>query len=254
MIDLHSHLLPAIDDGSRTVEQSVGVLERMAAEGVSDIALTPHLNASEIETRGGDALEERAEALRLLQPAAPHGVRLHLGFEIMLDRPMPPSVVNDRRYHLAGSRYALVEFHIGIVAAYTTRALEQLVASGVVPIVAHPERYRDCNPELVRQWRLKGAKTQVDATTLMREGVRGHRARELVRAGLADIVAADNHGDGKSLGAAVQYLRERAGGEVAELLGVVNPRAVLDDGEMKPVPPVRLWEGVMARLRRHLGW
>ena len=47
MIDLHSHLLPAVDDGSRTVEQSVGVLRRMAGLGITDVCLTPHLRANE---------------------------------------------------------------------------------------------------------------------------------------------------------------------------------------------------------------
>ena len=90
MIDIHSHLLPDIDDGSRTVAQSALVLNQFAEQGVTDVILTPHISAGELELDKGDALERREVAFQLLSREAPAVPRLHLGFEIMLDHPLPP--------------------------------------------------------------------------------------------------------------------------------------------------------------------
>lgn len=104
MIDLHSHLLPNIDDGSRSVEQSVTALRRFAEAGVQHVVLTPHLRASEIVQHGDDMVAQREETLAILGPEAPNPPILHQGFEIMLDEPMPAVALRDRRYALAGSR------------------------------------------------------------------------------------------------------------------------------------------------------
>jgi protein-tyrosine phosphatase len=92
MIDLHSHLLPNLDDGSRSLEQSVRALTRFAEVGVSHVVLTPHLRASEIDQFGEDTIAQRDETLEILAPEAPNPPSLYLGFEIMVDLPMPPGV------------------------------------------------------------------------------------------------------------------------------------------------------------------
>ena len=107
MIDLHCHLLPGVDDGSRSVEQSVRVLQTMAAAGITDVVLTPHLDASRISEGPPPAHDE---AFAQLSMAAPPGVHLHRGAEVMLDRSLTPRAVATRRITLAHSRYVLVEF------------------------------------------------------------------------------------------------------------------------------------------------
>ncbi len=249
MIDLHSHLLPNTDDGSRSVEQSVAVLQVFAADGVEGVALTPHIDVVEIEDHGEDAVEHRDETFAILKERAPARPELYLGFEIMLNRPISDSTFRDGRFALAGSRYHLVEFPLSVAPAAATAALEQVVAHGVVPVVAHPERYRHCGMEAVAAWRKLGAKVQLDAVTLTRRHPWGRRARELLASGLADILAADNHGDAKSIVVAVRYLIDRGCEHAARLLAVENPRAVVDGGEMVEVPPVRLADG----WARHFG-
>ena len=250
MIDLHSHLLPAIDDGSRSPSQSYEVLLRFAAEGVSDIVLTPHARASELEADPDDPVERRQLAFNMLTECAPDGIpRLHLGFEIMLDEPLAPLATGDRRFSLAQSKYYLVEFPTSVVPHYATGVLQQVARSGVVPLVAHPERYSACTPDAVREWKRAGARIQVDATTLTRDSARGTRARELLRRGLADVLAADNHGDSRGLKTAWDYLVKHGGEIQANWLAIRNPGAVLNDGEMEPVPPIELKRGVMSKLR-----
>ncbi|MBI4500114.1 MAG: hypothetical protein HY700_03035 [Gemmatimonadetes bacterium] len=253
MIDLHCHLLPNIDDGSRSAEQSAAVLEEFARAGVTDVILTPHLAASQMSLDGDRAVERREEAFQILQRRAPPRIRLALGFEIMLDQPLPVLAMGDRRFALAGSRYYLVEFPLSIVPQFATAALSHMVRSGVIPIVAHPERYDACSPVAVSDWRSAGARIQVDATTLTRPHSRGRQARALLEHGLADVVAADNHGDHRSVRTAAEYLKAQGAAAVAARLTTGNPGAVLKDETMQQVDPVALRGGLGDRIARLFG-
>jgi len=248
MIDTHCHLLPNIDDGSRSVAQSVAVLREFAAQGVTDVILTPHLDASTITGDGEAALERRERAFAPLRAHAPPAPRLSLGFEIMLDQPMPTLAIGDRRFSLAGSRYYLVEFPLGIVPQFATTVLRQMSRAGVIPVVAHPERYEACSEAAVSAWRTAGARIQLDATALTRPTTRGKRARALLAGGLADIVAADNHGDRRSVVTAVRYLEPHAPRDVIERLSAGNPGAIVRDGEMQPVEPITIQERWIDRV------
>jgi hypothetical protein len=94
---------------------------------------------------------------------------------------------------------------------------------------------------------------QVDATTLHSPQTRGQRARQLVAAGLADILAGDNHGDERSIAAGADFLRALDGEAQSELLTVRNPRAILDDETLADVPPLAIRRSWMQRLRHLLG-
>jgi protein-tyrosine phosphatase len=254
MIDLHTHLLPDLDDGSRSVIQSVEVLRDFRGDGVQGVVLTPHIWASQIAAGAEPQLRRRDAALEELSGRTPPEPRLYLGFEIMLDEPLPTTAAGDRRFSLVGSRYYLVEFPLGAAAEFTTPVLERIAAAGIVPLVAHAERYDACSVEVVQAWRQAGAKIQVDATTLTRPTTRGRRARALLATGLADLLASDNHGDGRTMRTGVRFLREQsAGAETAvHRLTVENPKAVIEDREMSEVPPIRFNEGLVARLRTAL--
>jgi protein-tyrosine phosphatase len=249
VIDLHSHLLPAVDDGSRSVTQSVQVMKEMAAHGVTDVCLTPHLRAGQL---AGAPPRSHDEAFALLAAEAPALPRLHRGAEVMLDRPIPGRGEDVRRCTIAGTRYILVEFPRMVAYDTVSIALGRVVEAGLLPLLAHPERYTCCSPEAVSRWREVGARMQVDATTLLSPQSRGQRARALVAAGLADILAADNHGDDRMIGTGRKFLEAQDGGDQAELLTIVNPRAILSDEPLTPVPPVEIRRSWMQRIRRLL--
>jgi tyrosine-protein phosphatase YwqE len=117
----------------------------------------------------------------------------------------------------------------------------EIASTGFVPLIAHPERYAVATPDEVFLWRERGAATQVDASTLaVKKGPRAERARAIVEAGLADVLAADNHGDTRSLAAVWRYLNGVGASEQADYLLRQNPHAVLSDQALEPVPPVRL--------------
>ncbi len=250
MIDLHSHLLPGVDDGSRSVEQSVAVLRRFAAEGVTALALTPHLLASQA-SRGVPAAHDQAFAA--LQAAAPEGIRLYRGAEIMLDRPLEAVVAEERAVTLNGTGYLLVEFPRLVTNQTVEHALALVVALGLVPVVAHPERYASCRPAAVTRWRALGGLMQVDAPTLLSPGPRGVRARELVAGGLADLVGGDNHGDTRGLRPAYEVVAEQGGSPVADLLFTHNPGAIVEGRRPEPVPPFQWRHSFLARLRGLFG-
>jgi protein-tyrosine phosphatase len=249
VIDLHSHLLPAVDDGSRSVAQSVKVMTAMAAQGVTDVCLTPHLRAGQLAAVPPASHDEAFAALQAAAPALP---RLHRGAEVMLDRPLPAREDGARRFTLGGTRYLLVEVPRMVAYDTVTIALTRVVEAGLMPLLAHPERYACCSPEAVARWRDLGARMQVDATTLLSTQSRGQRARGLVAAGLADILAADNHGDDRLIGTGRKFLEAQDGAQQAELLTVINPRAILADQPLVAVPPVEIRRTWMQRIRQLL--
>ena len=248
MIDLHCHLLPGVDDGSRSVDQSVRVLTAMAAGGVTDVVLTPHLDASRISEGPPPGHDE---AFAQLSNAVPPGIRLHRGAEVMLDRAFTPRAVSTRRITLAHSRYVLVEFTRLVAASGAQQALSQVVKSGLVPLLAHPERYAICSPAEVRGWRALGVAIQVDANTVFMPTGRGARARALLEEGLADVLAADNHGDSRSLVEPYAKLIACGGAASAEFLMKRNPAAILADQPLEPVPPIEVKLSLFKRIK---GW
>jgi protein-tyrosine phosphatase len=250
VIDLHSHLLPGVDDGSRTVEQSLKVLHEMAGLGITDVCLTPHLRAQQAADGPPPRHDDAFEALRARAPELP---RLHRGAEVMLDRPLALESRKIRENTLGGTRYVLVEFPRLVALEAVTNALTRVREAGLVPVLAHPERYTCCSVEAATHWRGLGAVMQVDATTLHSTQARGQRARQLVSRGLGDIQAGDNHGDDRTIAGGAEFLRDQDGTEQAELLTVRNPAAILRDEPLVAVPPLTIRRTWTQRIRYMLG-
>jgi protein-tyrosine phosphatase len=248
MIDLHGHLLPGVDDGSRTVQQSHRVLRSFAGKGVTDVVCTPHLLASRIADGYPANYEAAWTALHI---DLPEGITLYRGAEVMLDRPIPAAAA-ERKVTINGTRYLLVEFQRMVPAEIVARALHEVLAIGLVPVLAHPERYTSCSVGAVKSWRELGAVMAVDATTLTLPRSRGERARDLVRAGLADVLVGDNHGDERCIATALDWLGEHEGADQALLLLETNPRAVLDDQALYEVDPLDIRSSLWTKMRRML--
>ena len=243
MIDIHSHLLPGVDDGSPSFEVSVLVLERFAREGVTTLVCTPHLNASNAHVA---PYERHLELFEELSRKAPPDLELLLGWEIMLDTPGVD--LTGASLGLGDSRAVLVEFTRGGLPRGASHELRRILRSGRVPILAHPERYFGCTIELVQEWRAIGVVIQTDASVLMGRGTPADLANEMLARGLIDILASDNHGDHRTLAAARAWLEERGGKEQLELLTNRNAELVLGDEDPLPVPPLKA--GMMHRFRQ----
>jgi len=219
----------------------------MAASGVTAVCLTPHLTTRQAEQGVPPAHDG---AFGRLQAAAPGAVTLYRGVELMLDMPFPESATANAALRLGGSRYVLVEFSAYIARAAGRSALARMVSLGLIPLVAHPERYACCAPDVIAEWKAAGARIQLDATTMLMPRTRGHRVRTLLAEGLGDILAADNHGDGRMLPTAYTALCEHGAMEQATQLVRGNPAAILADEPTVPVEPVIIPESLLAKLRR----
>jgi hypothetical protein len=92
----------------------------------------------------------------------------------------------------------------------------------------------------------------VDATTLLASQARGQRARLLISEGLADILAGDNHGDGRTVATGARFLRAQEGFDQVDLLVRRNPAAILADGELQAVPPLRIRQSWVSRIKQFL--
>lgn len=245
MIDLHSHVLPAVDDGTRTVEEACELARAAAAAGVTAMAATPHVRADypTSATRMEDGVTELRRAL------AAGGVPLEIlpGGEV--DVAWMARLPDDelRRFALAGVGYLLVE-----VPSAWSRGLDHVAAAlrplGLVPVFAHPERNRAVQerPERVRGLLEVGGVVQL--TTASLDGRLGRTAqrtaRRLLELGLAHLLASDAHGpDVREFGFAAAL--EQVGDDVVGRYLVDEAPAAIVAGDRLPPPP---------RLRRRRRW
>ena len=246
MIDLHTHLLPGVDDGSPSIDDSRPVLERFAADGVTTVVCTPHLSAS--AARDAAPVRARhASILAELAAAVPGGPQLVLGWEIMLDEPGVD--LTAKHLALGTSKAILVEFPRTSPPGNGAAELFRIRMSGAVPVLAHPERYWGCTVDAVREWRRCGAVIQMDAIMLFGKSPMSVVARDLVTHGLVDCMASDNHADQRSLRAAHDWVAGIASEEQAALLTRENPRRILADEPTLPVEPLPRPRGMADRLR-----
>lgn len=243
LIDVHSHLIPGVDDGAATRERAAAIVAELWGGGVREICLTPHLALSRTS---GDA---RAAALTRLTSAfdtlvaatADSQMRFWRGAEVMINEPVVPQHELSSPITLGGSRALLVEFPLSMTDAAIRGTVRALVARGLVPLIAHAERYACCTPFIVASWRREGAWVQVDATTALFEtSSRGDRARALLSFGVADLLAADNHGDDRSLARAYEALVLAGYEAEAGQLCSTAPRALLSDGVRIQPPSIDL--------------
>jgi protein-tyrosine phosphatase len=258
-VDLHNHVIPGVDDGARDGDQARAAVAALAAEGARVVVATPHLDASLTQTPGALAprLEEFDDGWARLIEAADGDVRLERGTEVRLD--VPTVDLTDARLRLGGSRTVLVEFPYMSVPPRSAAVLMDIRREGFVPLLAHPERYGNLDPDLTAaaSWLDVGACLQVNTGSLTgRYGARTRRrALELLGRGWVHCLASDYHSNGAPGIAPVRRLLESWGGEeVARLLFEENPSRMLADEPCASVPPLQPRRSLGVRLNRFLPW
>lgn len=259
--DFHNHVIPGVDDGARDETESRSAVAAMAAQGITRIVATPHLDGSltldpaELTARL-DQLDAGWARLTAAIPAD-GGVRLDRGAEVKLDA--PEVELSDPRLRLAGSNTVLVEFAHFTVPPRSEEALSRIVRAGYQPLLAHPERYHGVDPELrvVRSWLDAGAYLQVNAGSVLgRHGERAEKlAMRLLAGGWVHCMASDYHARGEPDTAAARALLESWDGEEqAGLLFEENPGRLLEDRGCLPAPPLTAPRSLRHRLKRWIPW
>ena len=243
VIDLHSHILPGLDDGVATIEEARELARAAIAEGVTAIAATPHVREDYPTTP--EQMEAGVLALRADFARQAIDLEVLHGGEIDLETLRGMTGDDIRRFTLGQTgRYLLVEFpYYGWPLSLVDTVFE-LGLDGVVPILAHPERTAEVqsSPGRLRPLVDAGALVQITAAAL--DGRLGHlsqrTARELLRLGLAHLLASDAHGSTvRRVGLA--SARDSLGNDELSLyLTQSAPRAIADGEPLPPRPaPVR---------------
>ncbi|HEX3455790.1 MAG TPA: CpsB/CapC family capsule biosynthesis tyrosine phosphatase [Gaiellaceae bacterium] len=248
MIDLHSHILPGVDDGPTTIEESLEIARRAAADGVRIIAATPHVRDD--YPTSAETMERLVAEVRKAVLEAEIPVDVRPGGEIAIDWLDRLSEDDIGRFGLGGSpRYLLVEFPYSGWPLSLHEWIFQLVTREITPVIAHPERNADVqrDPSELRPLVDAGALVQVTAASL--DGRIGRSAKtaafELIDRGLAHLLASDAHTPDVREGGLAGAVEAVGDPELARWLTVEVPMAVITDA---PVP--RRPETKKRRFRR----
>jgi protein-tyrosine phosphatase len=241
LIDLHCHLLPGIDDGARTLDDSREMARLAAGEGVTAIAATPHVR-HDFQTTA-DEMEVAVANLNRDFAAEGIGVEVLHGAEIGLEQLAALTEDELRRLSLAQTgRYVLVEIPLVGWPLDLERRIFELRSANVTPLLAHPERNGEVERDsaLVASATKAGALVQVTASSL--DGRLGSRAKQtcerLLALGLVHVLASDAHAPATRAGLSLAgaALRDRG---LARYLTEDVPAAIVAGESIPPAPTSR---------------
>lgn len=261
--DMHSHLVPGVDDGARTLQEALDAVEAFTRAGVRRIVTTPHLDASLLEdekvaNRRIRKVQEAFRGLAIQVRQQFPEVVLSRGFEVKLDVPDPD--LSDPRVRMGGTRFALVEWPGMRVPPGTEAVLAGIRKQGWIPVVAHPERYHGLDQalDLPRRWKGAGALLQINhGSVLGRYGEPPrNRALKMLQDGVADYLSSDHHprpGAGLHLAGVRELLEEEGALDSFHILTRTNPQRLMDDKEPLAAPPFEVRPGFLTRIRSLLG-
>ena len=238
MIDLHTHILPGVDDGPQELAESVAMCRAAAKDGCDVLVATPHQRHPSWwneDVPGLDRLRRRLQAELGTHP------RILLGAEVHADAQLLDAVLDcsGAATRLAKTRYLLLELSRDGIGPDPEMLVHELVIGGIVPVLAHPEHilWLRREPHLLERLVDLGAFVQVTASSVLGRHGRAIRdsAYDLIDSGLVHVLASDCHGlDSRPPGLAIarDVVTEHWGSSAAESLTLHNPRAIVEDRQL----------------------
>ena len=196
MIDLHNHILPEMDDGSRNVEETIEMGKIAENEGISKIIITTHHRKPEYIIDKKDILE-KIEFTNELFKKENINIEIFPGMEVFIDRDIPVKLKNNELLSLNNSSYLLIEFPMREKIDYIDDVLHEVKIQGYKPIIAHPERYLEVikNPNYVNKLIEEGCYIQINASSLT--GYFGKESQEtaeiLIKHNMVHLISTDAH-------------------------------------------------------------
>ncbi len=192
--DLHSHILPAIDDGAKNADVSVKLLSMEIQQGVRQLVLTPHFNCEQI-TVEQFIKKRRQSALELLENAKKAGIqmRIKLGAEVYFSPMMPK--LDLKALCIQGTNYLLVELPVSYNPSWTQDIFFACRLQGVKPLVAHVERYPYIieNPDILYELVSQGALAQGNAASIIRDDKRSRLMMKFFEWNILHVISSDTH-------------------------------------------------------------
>lgn len=235
-IDIHSHILPGLDDGAEDFEMSLRMLQQAAAGHIGEMILTPHYKPMR---RNLPPEKVKKVFLELEKKRAKAGIpiQLHLGSEIYYSSEVIQALEKGKALTMADTYYVLTEFSPREDHVYIRDAVYSLLSEGYCPILAHVERYADLMARKARVQELydMGCCIQVNAASIT--GDNGWESRRdvkwLLKRGYVHFVATDSHDDRKRtprLDEAAAYVAKRYGDAYCRKLFRENAAVLLAGG------------------------
>lgn len=237
-IDLHCHILPALDDGAKSIEKTKEMMQIAYEEGIRQMICTPHYFAS----RRSASVETIRKTIQQVEEAMEDWgfeIKLYPGNEIYYRSGVEELLEEQQICTLADSKYVLVEFDPMTEYSYLRDGILKLDSYGYVPIVAHVERYECLFEKKERLQRVKdhGGFLQVNASSFQ-GGMfdeMAKRARYIMKNDLLDFIGTDAHSTGKrspKIQDTASYLYRKIGQKRAEEILLKNPEKVLNNSRL----------------------
>jgi len=227
MIDLHAHILFGVDDGAPDLNESIKMLESAAKVGIHTVCLTPHVSPYRRNLSTQDEIQKAFEILKDKIKEQRIDISLFLGAEI--DEHDSILKTLEHGHTLNNSKYVLIDFSRRDIDI--SEMVYELRIHGYKVIIAHPERTKFFNIELLKQLKREGALLQVSSPNLTGNIYRKvcKRARLLLKEDLIDVVASDAHSatDVSSMKSAYHYVVKKKGLKTADKLFIENPRKII---------------------------
>lgn len=197
MYDLHAHILPGVDDGAETLEETLEMASIAAQNGTRFLLATPHRR--DVTERSSIAsLRELFDVVSVKVREQDTELTLVLGMENHLDLELPDEVLAGRALPIGDTRYILVEMPFIGRPMYVEDVLYKLQLQGLTPVLAHPERIEafQRDPELLRDFVERGMLSQITAGSTV--GLFGQRVQRftahILRRNLVHVMSSDTHG------------------------------------------------------------
>lgn len=232
MIDIHSHVLPTIDDGARTLKETLTMVEEAKEVGFTDIITTSHF----IDGKYDIDKKDREILINELTDLTSPNVKLHNGAEAYIMPELTSFYDKKTIPTLADSRYVLFELPLNSDVLYADKVILDLVNHGYTPIIAHPERYKTVQKDINRAYNFidKGALLQCNFGSF--NGQYGREAQRvavgLLKKDKISFLGSDAH-RGNSIYLRIEEiitkLEKTVGTEKVEQLTVTNPQKILND-------------------------
>ena len=259
MIDLHNHIIPGLDDGSKSLEMSLEMLRCAAEQGITDVVNTVHFQTSRLDgiTFEYDFVKTKVDELQRELDSSGIPIKLHFSAEVFY-LPNLMELKDNPLLTFGHGKYMLVEFPFEQVPNGCHEVFFQLKMAGVTPILAHPERIKPIQKDLsiVRKFIRGGCVIQVDAGSVT--GSLGSAseiaALEIIKQGACHLIGSDVHDDRRRnfLLADALKIATKILGDKAIKLVTENPRNILEGKliETHVESPVEKNDTFFDKLRR----